>query len=657
MTTKEVKVALRAEAKGFGQAHKEVKQTFDAMKGGADAAKNIQKLDYYVGQAARQFKGLAAGVKDLNQLLRQRDGIQNTAALRKEVEALTAQVEKLTNAKKRAANTEYGGISPSADRPTAESPAAPPESPDEEKRKRKQRNRVSFARGVFQGAGMGEYYPDDNIGGMVRQAAGRKLGEFGRGLISSPFTGAQGFSTMLGSIPIAGGFLQGQMNNAMGAAGDALNYRRSIEQTLPGMMDAGTYREALEKAGNTPISRRELARRTGQYGGSTEDAITAIVGERAGGDVTSARRGFANSLSAAGMEYGVAHQEQALQYGAQYGQMTGQTSRTMNMDDFRASLAAQNLGMGLDTSAALTRGRNMGGMRNGTGVEQGSTASILSRLAASAEALGMQGSDRDRYMREMASAVLNWDKTGIPVNFEGQNGMQSFLSGGMSPQRAQHVASQLQNSIQSVGMQGPQSGLDFAMLQDFGGYSGGGLDDFIDAAEKMQGGGDGVSNARGLDKLINRARNAPMSKKGQSWLLSGWLQDRGISMGSQEARESLLDAGSAEEAFTNFTKKRDASTFDVLAAGRSTIDQSRFGSDRSDAARLTAGEPLIQSMRNFQDIQTEMLSDFGKFSTEINFVTDKMKEGAKEVRVIADTVRSVLTKIEAWAGHLPNAGH
>jgi hypothetical protein len=52
--------------------------------------------------------------------------------------------------------------------------------------------------------------------------------------------------------------------------------------------------------------------------------------------------------------------------------------------------------------------------------------------------------------------------------------------------RGINVARGLTSSIQNIGMQGPKSATDFLMLQQFGGFKGGGLGGLLGAMEKMQ---------------------------------------------------------------------------------------------------------------------------------------------------------------------------
>lgn len=132
----------------------------------------------------------------------------------------------------------------------------------EERRQRKEekirKSAPDFFRGVLQGAGLGDFYPQDDRRSMLKQTAGNVVGSAARGvasrglqvysgLRSMPFTGVQGLQTAAMGIPFAGGVLAAAIQQGQGAATKNLEFQRSMIP-LGGFMGARGFGD-LSRAG------------------------------------------------------------------------------------------------------------------------------------------------------------------------------------------------------------------------------------------------------------------------------------------------------------------------------------------------------------------------------------------------------------------------
>jgi hypothetical protein len=281
MADKRTRLIVEAQAKGFEPAARAVTKVSAGLKTVADRGKDLTALDKTVGRTTGQFARMGAQVEKLNRLFKSRDGVAQMAAMAKATEAVTRAVEALSAAKER----EHG---------------------NEEKRRRR-RESLSFSRGVVQGMGIGEYFPEETPRGFARNVAGRMAGRMAGGVAGavSPLAGGGGFMGALGAIPGVGGAVAGAVGAGLGAAQGALATHQQIFRMRPllspGATAAGETRArtagAAARAGVAipsmdlgEIGRagedqayKNLQRRRAMAGGTTtlgadfKDVVTAIM--------------------------------------------------------------------------------------------------------------------------------------------------------------------------------------------------------------------------------------------------------------------------------------------------------------------------------------------------------------------------------------------
>ena len=218
MVDRKTKVVIEAETKGFEKAKREVKGTFGELDAKGNAA-SMKKLNYEISEMSRQFRGLKSGLKDINKMLRMKDGATGVADMRKEIAKLTQELDKLRQ--KGGAGGSGGGGGGGI--------------------------KGGFLSGLLQGAGMGEVFPQQgfgrNVAGRIAGSGVRRAGSFAGGA----FSGASGFAQGLSGIPVVGGFMAGQMQSMLGhaqAGQQSLQERRAL---LP-MMNSGSVAAQLQAA-------------------------------------------------------------------------------------------------------------------------------------------------------------------------------------------------------------------------------------------------------------------------------------------------------------------------------------------------------------------------------------------------------------------------
>lgn len=200
-------VKIRADARDVRAAGKAIRDAFSPMNirqfrtAVGDTEKELKRV---VGQQlalVKALKGVEAGSKAYKNLTR------DLKSSREQAQALKGTIDSL--------RTAYGEFD------KASSASA--------------RKRQSFTAGFAQGTGLSQYIPTGP--GMGRRIAGTAAGGMARRLVggaAAPFLtpGMGGLSTMLGSIPLLGGFASGALQAGQGMFQQAVAFHRSKLENL-----------------------------------------------------------------------------------------------------------------------------------------------------------------------------------------------------------------------------------------------------------------------------------------------------------------------------------------------------------------------------------------------------------------------------------------
>ena len=426
----------------------------------------------------------------------------------------------------------------------------------------KEQRRGSFMQGLVQG-GTGIDYLQRGPG-MYRQAAGYALGNMARGAAGAPFGGVSGLSQAISTIPGFGGFLSGQFNNAIGFAGGALELQRTRLGALPFLSGSGGWGQqsnirGIQSGTNLSNLRRDFSREQTEYyramvpgmkkdfegmpeGGLPKwwksaqdnamvasrnnpqvtyqqaldvsineaikgrvrkdtDAVVARVSQgrqpdkaKGGTDLFAGIRRYGQTLGGLSEQAAIPALMPMLQRGG------GNLAQAERQDMVRMAFAAQTrYGIGADVSGAFLGAGRRGGMVGGGG------AKGEARAIGDALRLGLQGSELTDYMQQMAQGFDQWKTTGIPINSGSIARMGTVFSGlGLGGLRGAALGQQMGAASQRLTQTGPQDAIDLLMLQNIGGYQGGGMNAYVEAMKQMESFGEGGLNTPGAMKLIRQ---------------------------------------------------------------------------------------------------------------------------------------------------------
>ena len=440
----------------------------------------------------------------------------------------------------------------------------------------KQASRGAFGQGLVQG--LPGTVPFLQRGpGMMQQAAGMRVGQAIGGAMSTPFSGMQGLQQMVGAIPLGGQAMSGMLGQAAGYSGQALQYQQSrlamtpygLNSSSPALQaaqgklsafdaEAKYRRKGQGKAALSARARKSLAAGKSMFGflGSDEanrkadEELNRLDQEAKHNDsVSKARQVLQKNVSKA-------------RAGTPLGQISG-TGATLGMDKsqvlqaggggvgtaqgqgaINAGLAAQTMfGVGGGTSGAFLQGGRRGGLVGGKGKAGGMLTSAL----GDAMRLGLEGSEITKYMEQMANGIMQWEQTGIPVNKDSLKSIgEEVGKAGIGGPRGLAIAGGLQNYAQGLSKRGIQSGADFMMLQELGGYKGGGAEEYERALiqmEKMKGASlTGAGAGTGMGNFIKKILGTGGEGASGRLHLGKVLQGIGVDASTSEVKAIAMQA-------------------------------------------------------------------------------------------------------------------
>jgi hypothetical protein len=228
VTTKISKVGVQFEAKGAEAVDRQLTKTTGRLKTIAERGRDFAAMDKTVARLSKQFATMGAQLEKMNRSMGMAGGVQQMKEMQKATEAVTKAVEAMTQAKEKAHKTE--------------------------KKHKEGREALSFHRGIAQGLEIGEYFPEESKAGFYRNLAGRGVGRMARGGVSAaatPFTGQEGFSEALRSIPGLGGWMAQKFGAAMQAAQMAVG----VEQQKGGF----AYLHGMGHGGRNAVAAAQAA--------------------------------------------------------------------------------------------------------------------------------------------------------------------------------------------------------------------------------------------------------------------------------------------------------------------------------------------------------------------------------------------------------------
>lgn len=394
------------------------------------------------------------------------------------------------------------------------------------------------------------------------------------------------------------------------------------------------------------------AGRTAEAGGSRiEAAGIAAMNEAGAPEVayhkarqaageTAARQARAEpfqEIRTAGLKYGGMSEADALQAAQGVLQVAGG-----GMGDLResgmlnTSFAAQTrYGLGADVTGAFAgagrtgRGGLVGMGGAGVAASEKMTIAIQDGLS-----LGLEGSELQEYMGQMAQGIQAWKATGIPINPSsiarmGQAITQSTTLGGL---RGGAIGRGLASAAQNVSATGVQDAIDLQMLQTMGGFKGGSLEDYEAAQVKMEemGGAEGWGPEQ-LQEIVQKLTAAGGGGASGRQVLRKAFARKGIQM--SQAETIALEKGatgaslSAEEeglrgaVMGKIDTARENMPMDATDLQEQAAEIMKgYGSAVQRASAIqnlqnTTGEKLMTTLQNLQESQALVTKSFTNLAT------------------------------------------
>ena len=676
MATKDVDVGLniQAKTKGFKEAQRESSQLAqnlspEKLTGG------FQKLEHFIAQSTRQFRGLERHIKNMNQSLH---------AFSKAMSG----VEKFADAMERASKA-------------AEKTAQGTRKTGEEAKKLS-----PFVQGLLQGVGNVEFLQRP---GGARQFAGRAVGATGRGIagagVGGVFSGLGGLSQGLAGIPGIGGALAGQLQIGAQAAQQFIGFQRTQLQLAPilglrGAAKAGeaevlsprgqraiaqaSQRAALaafeEVSAQAPTASRPRAGGGGMLGFSGDlgemvateagrrdpDLAGALAGQAAGRRAERRaaaglrRQGINRFLGLtgvrrAGLQLGGLNAQQALQFAGQVTQAGGGTlQEAQGQGAIRAALAAQTeFGVGAGVSGAFLRGARRGGIVGARGA--GAGQSLVGAIEAAMSA-GMDRTEVRDFLAQIAQGQQQFLQTGMPINPISIAGMtRGFRLAGLEQGRAGRLGGALAGRAQQVGEAGPQTAADFLLLQQVGGFQGGGLSDLESAQERLQNMEFGSPEFQSFIRSVSQGAGGGVAGR---FALRNVLRGFGAQVGIREARALQAQAMGDPSALSEDERQ-------AIERARTEISAAQEGRPRGlsglesqaretvsllagtvkrqaqlDNQRLDVGAKLVTSIQNLESNVVATATAFAVFGPELQRVTGALSELSNELPNVARNLRT-----------------
>lgn len=231
---------------------------------------------------------------------------------------------------------------------------------------------------------------------------------------------------------------------------------------------------------------------------------------------------------------GVARPEAEQFFGTMIGAGGGFRRGAQQQNMLSISAAARTVfGLGPEVSGAFLQA----GRRGGVAGMQGTGGRMYREALSDAMKSGLEGSELNTWMQQVAQGIQNFQNTGIPINPKSITAMAGDISrAGITGTRAMNIAQGITGRLQQIGRQGPQGGLDLYLLQTLGGYRGGGSREYVESrirlekmSKKLETGGVGAAMGEGdLKKALQGLVTGGASTHERAALLQGLLGNVGM---------------------------------------------------------------------------------------------------------------------------------
>lgn len=355
-----------------------------------------------------------------------------------------------------------------------------------------------FLEALIPGIGMMQRGPGmaAQFGGRLLGGAARSTGNFVRQSLMAPMSGVQGVQNAINSVPLVGGMLGAVSGQMFGNAGTAIGFE-------------GQQMAALPYLGRTGVNAQYLG--APRHRGLFDLSQLSQLG-----------------LSRAGMGT-----QQSQQFLATLAQASGGTADNPLVGGMTGTAlsAYSRYGVGPEIAGLFAQGSRLQG---GQGV---GAQGFVRSLAQAQQGMGLSGTELTDYMRQMAEDIASFKDTGIPLRTDTIGALGSTLAqSGIAGARAGALSNNFVRNAQNVGMEGPQSVEDFALLQASAGRPLTGIDDTLSAMESLEQGQSPAQARATFNNLRAFAKDRYGNDKKGQFQQRQFLGRYGVRLNSREFR-------------------------------------------------------------------------------------------------------------------------
>lgn len=375
----------------------------------------------------------------------------------------------------------------------------------------------------------------------------------------------------------------------------------------------GERRQDRERVGETRhVARGRIENETRQQADADAKQASRRAAAEARADV---KRKFLGNIQSTGVRFGYAAPE-ATQMASAISQAGGGGGRGLR-DMLPMAFAAQRqLGIGANVSGAFLQGGQTGGVVGARG--RGGDA--LQEAIRGGLRMGLEGSDLTDFMSQMAGDIRAWRSTGIPLNPGSVTALGKTMgSAGLGNVRGSVAAQQFTSKSRELSTRGPQSAVELMMLQEIGGYSGGGLRDFEDAQLRLES-GKGLEDPENVKRFMRRMmKSGGGGDEGRTVFRRG-MRQLGVNLGVRETRlmqKQLMGGGLSGDEQEELKRIREQqgrgseNAFSFSKAGAAAgVDPALKQQAATQNNQIASGQKMIATMQNFERSTENMVKAF-----------------------------------------------
>lgn len=402
-----------------------------------------------------------------------------------------------------------------------------------------------------------------------------------------------------------------------------------IRQEARKGVEADVRREAEQKGSAAAARAAGRARQR-----VMRETLGVGMGVRFGMDIN-AERQFRSQVQQAGGGFGI----------------TGQERRFS-----RTAMAAQAaFGVAGGVSGAFLQAGRRGGLLGGGG---GASRALTSALS-DAMKMGLEGSEINDYLAQIASGITSWKSTGIPFNKQSMADIAGTLGTmGMGGVRGMAVAGGVSRAAEQLARTGPQSVGQVMMLRTLGGMQPGktgmeAMEDALIRLERKQ------FSGKDFEQLIQGLLRAGGGGAEGRRVAYGVLQQAGIQISRGELKE--MAEGASPERIEEIRRQRTVGAKRAEAVAQTPQQLARMAAEvvpsalKKQAAlinqQIASGNKMIGSMQNLEQMAQRLTNTVAaKVGPLLEKLTGALDDNTKSILDLAKGRGSVAEHLETGPG-------